>query len=312
MAYLDNKLQTYNPRAYVPGGSTKRVASAIQAKGRKKPPKNPYTRPQPGGGSGAVSTNAPGSPSSSLNQAGVNAQLRDAAARMPVSTTLDVNYESDPVLARIRALNSQSVGDAEANATALRKQAVIDTGLTDVGREIGLDDSTLQAAAANPLSVSATLQREAALRGQQLDESLNAQNLFYSGYRGTQLAQLAQSQLEEQANLARDLRSALGGIDQGVLEARNAAALEEQAAIEEAAARAQQAAQDQAMQDALAMALDPMSFLSPPASPDQVYGADFSSVNDFMNTLTPTLTPEEELAMALQGGGGWAENWQYM
>lgn len=236
--YLDAPLRPYNARFKRKPKTQGNIAPVTKRR-------NPYVSPNPGGGSG------PTTPATSQRQ-GVDAQTRALANKPPVSTTLDVNYESDPVLAKIKALGTKSVGDAEAEAEALRKQAVIDTGLADIGAEIGLDAATLQAARENPLSVAQRLTREGRLRGNELDESLNQQNLFWSGHRGTQLANLAQSQMEEQANLARDLRAALGGIDAGVLEARNAAALQEQDALGDAAARAQQAAMEQAFWDALA------------------------------------------------------------
>src|SRR6185295_3243957 len=110
MAYLDTKLTPYNPKAYVPGGSSAKKARSIVAKGKIVPvpkKKNPYVKPTPGGGS------QPGaSSSSSLNKAGSDAQIRSLAAKPAVSTAIDVNYESDPTLARIKALGQQSVGDA--------------------------------------------------------------------------------------------------------------------------------------------------------------------------------------------------------
>lgn len=303
-SYLDKGLETYNTRAYVPGGSSRKKARAIQTKGKLVPvpkKKNPYIKPQRGGGSGA--TSSPSSPTSgSINLAGSNAQQRALAAKPAVSTDLEVNYESDPTLARIKALGQQNVGNAETEAAALRKQAVIDTGLADVGQEIGLDAATIQAARENPLSVAARLAREQALRTQQLDESLNQQNLFYSGHRGTQLGNLGMDALAEQNQLVRDLRSALGGIDSGVLEARQNAALDEQVAMEEAAQRAHETAQQEAFNNALAAILSGGEASADPYADmytgDPVYDAYIASL---MPDAPRVLTPEEELAMLFGG-----------
>jgi cell division septum initiation protein DivIVA len=252
--YLDSSLQPYNPRAYVPGGSSKKKARAIVAQGKKwpvkKPPKNPNIRTTPGGGSSPSSTASPGFSDSAV--AGAGAQTRAAAAKPAVKPTLDVNYEADPILARIKAIGSKSVGEAASLAEAERKQAIIDTGLTDVGREVGVDENTLTAAAQNPLSLSAQLANEFSTRGRDLNESLNQANLFYSGHRADQLAELERSRMSEQSDLVRNLRSVLGGIDSGVLEAQELAAFQEQQAIEEAAARASEEAYYQALLDALA------------------------------------------------------------
>lgn len=267
--------------------------------------KNPYVKPTPGGGSGATVPVARAG-----NQAGVDAQTRAQANRPAVSTDVEVNYESDPVLAKIKALGQQSVGNAQTEAAKLRKQAIIDTGLADVGAEIGLDAGTLQAARENPLSVAARIQRESALRNAQLDESLNQQNLFYSGYRGTQLGNLGRDVMEEQANLSRDLRAALGGIDQGVLDAQSEATAREQEAISNAAAAAQAAAQQQAFMEALLSVtapetagggapFDPMDEL---VDPSRLGAAPRAPLNPVMPTI-PYLDPREELLMQALGLG---------
>lgn len=273
-------LEPYNPRAYVPGGATYRVAKATQAKGKLFPvpkKKNPYVRPNPQGGSGAVSTANPSSPSSQAQ--GSNAQQEKIQNKV-VPMTFTANYESDPVLARIKALGQQSVNNALTEAQALRKQAIIDTGFTDIGNEIGLDSGTLQAAASNPFSLKAQLAKDFETRGRDLDESLNQNNLFFSGYRANQLNELNQNQASAQYQAARDLRAALAGIDKGVLSAQEAAALQEQEAITEAA----KAAQEQAYMDA---------FLN------SLYGAGSEEVA--ATDPAATLTPDEELLLLLGG-----------
>lgn len=238
MSFLDQTLRgtkKYNPNAYVPGGSTKKKAKAIQSKGKMFPVAKPKKPRAPVAGSNS------GQSTSLTNALGAQAQQTDIQRRQP-TTQMTVSYESDPVLARIRALATQNVGNAETEAAAIRKQAVIDTGLSDVGREIGLDESTLGAAAANPFSAIANLRRDSTRRGLDLDESLNQQNLFWSGHRANQLGDLARNTAEAEVGLGRDLRSILGQADLGVLQARAQAAAEEQAALEAVAERERQAA----------------------------------------------------------------------
>jgi hypothetical protein len=210
-----------------------------------------------------ISVKKPTSPSlsssgnPSVNAMGVAAQQQAMANRNPVSTQLNVSYESDPVLARIRALGTQDVANARSEADSLRKKAIIDSGLTDVGAEIGVDQNTLQAAGANPFSTAALLKKEQAERGRQLDESLNSQNLFYGGYRAQQLQDLASSGAQQQTALTGDIRDLLGGISGGVTDAEQAAAQAEQAAMEQAAEEARMAALQQSYLDAIAAANAP-------------------------------------------------------
>lgn len=175
----------------------------------------------------------------------------------------NINYESDPILARIKGLNQQNVGNAETEATALRNQAIIDSGLVNVGQEIGVDANTLAAASNNPLSAVSQLGKEHSLRTQALNESLNNQNLFFSGHRANQLSELEQNRMAQEASITGDLRSALGGINAGVMEARSNAAMAEQEALE----RAAEAARIADLEAALLAAMQPPT---PGTVPDPV------------------------------------------
>jgi hypothetical protein len=225
---------------------------------------------------------------------GAQAQQSRIQSQSPVSTAISVNYESDPVLARIRALNSQSVGNAQSEAMALKKQAVIDTGLADVGAQIGLDAGTLEAARANPFSTSATIQRTAQERGRELDESLNQQNLFYSGHRAGQLGDLARNTAEAQSRTASDLRSLLGQADAGVLDAQQRAAAEEQAALEAAA--------EQARQDAYLQSL-----LNPPVTESELPFEDpaLGGTGPIGQTWDPFVDPYDPVEGFTPGNDGY-------
>ncbi len=249
-------------------------------------PRKPITpkRPTP------IGANSP-----SVNSLGVNKQQQNIESRPPVSTQMNVSYEADPVLARIKALGTQDVANARAEADALRKKAIIDSGLTDVGSEIGVDPATIQAAAANPFSTSALIKQEQEKRGRELDESLNQQNLFYGGHRATQLTDLANSGAQQQAALTGDIRGLLGGINSGVTEAEQAAALQEQEALAQLAEQQRMADLQQSYFDALyAPEPDVSSLLGAPFAPLDLGG-------DPNVAYTPT--PEEELAMLLGGAG---------
>ncbi len=231
---------------------------------------NPYVRPSAGGGTTPTgSPSTPDSPKDTTNLLGMLAQQRAAANKAPVSTAVNVSYESDPVLARIRALGSQNVANAQSEAAALRKQAIIDTGFADVGGEIGLDSATLEAARQNPFSTRATIDRTSAEQGHNLNEALNQQNLFYSGHRANQLQDLGTSTALAQTNALRDLRGVLGGVDQGVMGAQAAATAQEQETLNQIAADERAAALNQAFTDSLALALNPPA----PAASDPALAA---------------------------------------
>ncbi len=290
MTTLSATLKPSVKKKKAPPGQARMQRSSTQGKvvpvNRK--PKSPYKPIQ-------ANPNATGL--GTANQQGVNKQQAAIESRAPVSTQLNVSYESDPVLARIKALGTQDVANARAEADALRKKAIIDSGLGDVGAEIGLDQGTLQAAAANPFSTSATIQREQAARGRDLDESLNQQNLFYGGHRANQLTDLATSGAQQQAALQGDIRSLLGGINSGVTQVEQQTALREQEALEAQAEQQRQAALQQSYLDALYapdVAEPPIADLLgggegyiPYAGP-QYEGLPFQA-----------MTPEEEIAMQL-------------
>ncbi len=248
-------------------------------------------------------------PNSNTNLLGALAQTKGQGA--PVSTGMEINYESDPVLARIKALNTQNVGNAKTEAAALRKQAIIDTGFDDVGREIGLDSNTVEAAKKNPFSTRATIERTAVERGRELDDSLNQQNLYFSGYRADQLGDLARNTAEAQTRAGSSLRGLLGGIDSGVREVEERAVAEEQAALQEVAFQQQQAAMQQSYMDALASMLsgmggggwgDPYGGYDPYAeqAPPPLVRAGVPSYAQ--RTLSQTLGGSDEYALA-QGLG---------
>lgn len=192
-------------------------------------PKNPYvTQVNRARSSGQLSSNVGfGSniPESLTAALGMAAQNKPKPA---VSTEIEAQgYESDPILARIKAIGAQNVANAEAEAAALRKQAILESGLGNVGAEIGVDPLTVQAANENPFGKRQALERTALERGRALDEQLNQGNLFYSGHRVNELGDLSRNTAEAQNSLSTELRKILGQIDSGVLSARAQAAEDE-------------------------------------------------------------------------------------
>lgn len=134
---------------------------------------------------------------------------------------------SDPMLQKIRALAQQSLSNARSQAAALRKQAAIETGDENIAREIGLDDTTVSAVAANPFSRRKNFLNDALAAETELEQGLNADNLFYSGHRVNELAELGRKRAEGETTIGSDLRSQLALIDQNLAEAEYQAQLQE-------------------------------------------------------------------------------------
>jgi len=177
---------------------------------------------------------------------------QDSIQKTLPSTKISVDYNADPILQRIKALGSQDVANARSNAQAAKTQAFIDSGMADLASQLGADTTTVEAARNNPFGVHQKIQQQGQERGRGIDESLNQQNLFYSGARAKALADLAQSQAEAETNAGQDLRSILGQADQGVLDAQSAASAREADALAQAESQQAQADMQQAWMEALA------------------------------------------------------------
>lgn len=193
-------------------------------------------------------------PSNFSSLLGLLSQQRTADKPIP-STSLAPNYDSDPILARIRALGGQNVANAESEAARLKKQAVIESGVTT--GNLGVDDATIQAAAQNRGSALALFQAQAEQRQRELEDSLNANNLFYSGARVGRLGELAQNRAIGESQIGQGLFNALSEIESGLGQSRAAQTAAEQQALQEAADRAAQQAYLQSLMDALAAAQNP-------------------------------------------------------
>ena len=255
--------------SYLGGRRVKKAATKARKTtiGRVAPvprPKNPYYPPS-----------GPNKAQSEARLLGLLAQQRGAEKPMP-TTALAPSYDADPILAKIRALGSQTVANAESEAARLRKQAVIDAGVTE--GNLGVDQSTLQAAGSNPASAVAQLRFQAQQRERELEEALNQQNLFYGGYRGEQLTDLARNRALGEAQIGQSLFGALSEIDTGVAQSRAAQVAEEQRALAEAAAAAQQQAYMDSLMAALAGAgTAPQAVATPPVGYENtITGNDFT------------------------------------
>lgn len=146
-----------------------------------------------------------------------------AAATIPtVDTALSggmggYDLGADPAVALAAGLAAKQRAMAQASALAKRKQAAIEYG--DPSGVTGLDDATQKAARDNPFSVLKRIDRSYETGTRELEEGLNAANLFYSGYRGQQLAEAARGYQQTKYDAANSFRGLLTDIDAGLADA---------------------------------------------------------------------------------------------
>jgi hypothetical protein len=133
--------------------------------------------------------------------------------RPQVSTEFQTQYNFDPVLAKLSALGEMSIANARTEAANAKKQALIDAGSEEIARGVGADENTLSAAKANPFSTQAELMKQYADRQRQMDEQLNASNLFYSGERVRQMGELERGRAQAETQFGGNLRGLLSSID---------------------------------------------------------------------------------------------------
>jgi hypothetical protein len=149
---------------------------------------------------------------------GANAAATDT--KPPTPATADFGT-TDPLLAKIKALSTQNLQDAEAGALSAKKQLAIRLGSSRFARDTIGDENTALAAEQNPLSLFAQLQRQNQQQTRDSEEGLNKGNLFFSGHRGQVLSDLGRMLLEQQANAEDQARSQYGEIMSGLMTARN-------------------------------------------------------------------------------------------
>lgn len=132
----------------------------------------------------------------------------------------------------MHALAANQRASAESGALKLRKQLAVDYGDSAYGKTI--DESTGQAAEQNPFSVLANLRTQYGRNQGNLEESLNAHNLFYGGARVKALSDALHDYQGQQASAAGAEQAAPGGIDQNRIAALMAADQSEQGAYADA------------------------------------------------------------------------------
>lgn len=140
----------------------------------------------------------------------------------PVETALTggtggYDLGTDPAVAAAAGLAAKQRAMAQATALARRKQAAIEYG--DPSGIAGIDEETQRAARENPFSILKNVDRSYETGTRELEEGLNAANLFYSGYRGQQLAEAARGYQQTKYDAANAFRGLMTDVDSSLAEA---------------------------------------------------------------------------------------------
>lgn len=207
----------------------------------------PYTAPASPGA--AATPKAPAaSPAAAPSAPGASAPAPAADGGAGGGGAYDLS--TDPIVQKIRALNTTNYGQAVAGAQASAKQDLIDSGWSfgdainqnpDLAASIGsspigsvlTDEATNLAAQKNPYSTRAGLALAHSGNVNAVDQNENAQNLYYSSDRANKLGDEAHSYLGSvagaQGSLAQQLAALLTGLttEKGTEQRGEADALEQ-------------------------------------------------------------------------------------
>lgn len=163
-----------------------------------------------------------GSNSAATPAAGL--QVPPAAAPAAAQTTTapaaaSYDFTADPALQQVVAYAGKT--DAEAQAQALRDktQLVEQYGDPNLAAALGLGADVANVAKNNPASLLGRAKTSHDQSLNQLEDQLNKDNLFYSGYRTKQLSQDAQNYQNGLADLSSQVQGKLSGIDSALAQA---------------------------------------------------------------------------------------------
>jgi hypothetical protein len=153
------------------------------------------------------------------------------AAKTPAGTGTQSIYDlsTDPIVQKIRSLNTSNYGQSVADADAARKQALIDAGFGDLARATKFgslenpttgDQATVLAAQANPFSLAAQLARAHAQALQGIDQGAAQNNTYFSSARGNQIGDEGRQYLGNVSSVEGQLRQQLANILSGLVGTR--------------------------------------------------------------------------------------------
>jgi len=143
----------------------------------------------------------------------------------PTKPTVDfsnIDYSNDPILARVRALSEEAIGQANADARANRIRLAIGLGDPDLVDQLKLGGDVRKQAAENTFGTFQELSRQLDRRnvfditGQMSDK----QNLFYSSARQRALGLSGEQYLRDKSQATNAVQSQLAQISQNLAATR--------------------------------------------------------------------------------------------
>ena len=155
-----------------------------------------------------------------------------------------LDYSNDPILGRIRALAEESIGQAQADATAARTRLVIGLGDPDLAEKLGLGGKVRGQAEGNTFGTFQELGRQLERRNVfDINRPLSDKaNLFYSTERGRQLGLSGEQYMRDKSTATNAAQERLATIASQVTQARMAAQAQIMQAEQDAYSRALQQA----------------------------------------------------------------------
>jgi hypothetical protein len=149
----------------------------------------------------------------------------DPSAGQPRPDLSHLDYSNDPILGRIRALAEESIGQAQADATAARTRLVIGLGDPELASKLGLGNKIRSQAEGNTFGTFQELSRQLQRRntfditGRMSDEG----NLFYSTARTRALGLSGEQYLRDKSQATSAAQGTLADISSRMTQARMAA-----------------------------------------------------------------------------------------
>jgi hypothetical protein len=174
-------------------------------------------------------------------------QLGVMPTQQPTRPAIDfsnIDYSNDPILARVKALAEESIGQANADARANRTRLAIGLGDPELVDKLGLGADVRKQAAENTFGTFQELGRQRDRRdvfditGNLSDKH----NLFYSTERGRELGLSGEQFLRDRSTATNAVQGQLATISQQLIAARMAAQAQIIQAEQDAYSRALQQA----------------------------------------------------------------------
>lgn len=152
------------------------------------------------------------------------APTQPAAPTRPAIDFSNLDYSNDPILARIRALAEESIGQANADARANRTRLAIGLGDPDLVDKLGLGNKVKEQASNNTFGTFQELDRQLGRRNVGINSDMSDKaNLFYSTARGRNLGLSGEQFLRDRSTATNAVQGQLATIAQQLLQAKMAA-----------------------------------------------------------------------------------------